>query len=60
VDEGEPPACVAACEREGARALVFGDLDDPESEVARLVATASVKRLREDWGTEPKVYYLGL
>jgi len=60
VDEGEQPACVATCEREGARALVFGDLNDPESEVSRLVASASVKRIREDWGTEPKVYYLGL
>jgi len=60
VDQGKPPACVAACEASGARALVFGNLEDPGSEVAQLVAQGSTKRLREDWGTKPKVYYLGL
>ena len=60
VDKGQPPACVAACAAQGAGALVFGDLNDPESEVARLVANGSVKRIREDWGTDPKVYYIGL
>ena len=60
VDLGQQPACVQACEREGERALIFGDLNDPESEVARLVAERPVKRIREDLGTEPKVYYLGL
>ena len=44
----------------GARALIFGDLNDRDSEVASLVAEGSVKRIREDLGTEPKVYYLGL
>jgi molybdopterin-containing oxidoreductase family iron-sulfur binding subunit len=60
LDEGGWPACVEACEGVGAGALVFGDMKDPDSEVARLVAEGSVKRIREDWGTEPKVYYLGL
>ncbi len=60
VDQGLRPACVEACERRDARALVFGDLNDPDSEVSRLVADAPVKRIRDDWGTEPKVYYLGL
>jgi len=57
VDQGMMPACVDACE-EGA--LVFGNLDDPESEISRVIAENSVKRIREDWGTEPKVYYIGL
>lgn len=43
-----------------AGALVVGDLNDPQSEISRLVAENSVKRLREDLGTEPKVYYIGL
>ena len=51
------PACTAACP-EGA--LVFGNLDDPESTISRAIAENSVKRIREDWGTEPKVYYIGL
>lgn len=60
VDQRKLPACVQACAEAGAGALTFGDLNDPESEVSRLVAEHSTKRIREDWGTEPKVYYIGL
>jgi len=60
VDRGEQPACVAACAASGEGALTFGNLNDPDSEVSRLVAERPVKRIREDWGTEPKVYYIGL
>jgi molybdopterin-containing oxidoreductase family iron-sulfur binding subunit len=60
LDRGQKPACVEACERVGARALVVGDLNDPFSEVAALIRTHSVKRLREGLGTEPKVFYIGL
>ncbi len=60
LDVGKKPACVQACERAQAGALVVGDLNDPQSEISRLVSENSVKRLREDLGTEPKVYYIGL
>jgi molybdopterin-containing oxidoreductase family iron-sulfur binding subunit len=60
LEVGRKPACVEACETAGASALCVGDLDDPESDVSRLIAGNSVKRLREDLGTEPKVYYIGL
>jgi len=60
LDEGRPPACVEACRARGTGALCVGDLDDPDSEIARLIADNSVKRLRDDLGTEPKVYYIGL
>jgi len=60
VDKGQQPACVEACKELGARALVFGDLNDPQSEVSRLIATSPVKGIREDLGTRPKVLYLGL
>ena len=57
------PACVKACEEAcgGAseRALTFGNLDDTESEISGLIADNAVKRLRDDLGTEPKVYYIG-
>ena len=49
------PACVEACPT---KARVFGDLDDPNSEVSRLIATRDAFRLRESMGTRPKVYYL--
>lgn len=60
VDEGGTPACVEACRQEGGGALVFGDLNDPDSEISRLVAANKARGLREDLGTHPKVYYIGL
>lgn len=49
------PACVEACPTS---ARAFGDLEDPESEVSRLLASRGWMRLREDMGTKPKVLYL--
>lgn len=60
LDEGRLPACVEVCHRIGANALLVGDLNDPESEISKIVTSAAVKRIREDLGTEPKVYYIGL
>ena len=48
-------ACAQACP---ARALVFGDLNDPESEVSRLSRSSRGSKLLEDVGTKPKVTYL--
>jgi len=53
------PACVEKCRIDGGNALVFGNLDDPDSEISQLIANNAVKRLRDDLGTEPKVYYIG-
>jgi molybdopterin-containing oxidoreductase family iron-sulfur binding subunit len=41
------------------KALVFGDLNDPESEVSRLFESPRGGKLLEDLGTIPKVQYLG-
>jgi molybdopterin-containing oxidoreductase family iron-sulfur binding subunit len=60
LERSRKPACVEACEKVNAGAIVVGDLNDPDSEVSRLIASKSVKRIREDLGTEPKVYYIGL
>jgi molybdopterin-containing oxidoreductase family iron-sulfur binding subunit len=49
------PACVQSCP---AQALVFGDLEDPESEVSRLSASPRGSKLLEDLGTQPAVTYL--
>lgn len=51
----EPPACVQTCM---GRAIHFGDLNDPESEVNYLLATRRSMRLKEELGNEPNVYYL--
>jgi Fe-S-cluster-containing dehydrogenase component len=54
-DEAATPACVVACPRD---ARVFGNLNDPDSEVSQLLNTVPHLRLREDLGTAPRVYYL--
>lgn len=60
LDVGMIPACVEACEGIGAGALFVGDLNDAKSNVSKLITSSSVKRLKEDLGTVPKVYYIGL
>lgn len=60
LDRGQEPACVEVCAKAGRGALVFGNLNDSSSEVAKIVANTVVHGLREDLGTKPKVYYIGL
>lgn len=55
VGEDVLPACAEACP---ARAISFGDVDDPDSQVSRLLATRQWFRLKEASGTRPKVFYL--
>jgi Fe-S-cluster-containing dehydrogenase component len=41
------------------KAIIFGDLDDPQSEVSLALAEPRVRlRLREELGTRPSIYYL--
>jgi molybdopterin-containing oxidoreductase family iron-sulfur binding subunit len=56
VKDGEiRPACVQSCT---ANALVFGDLNDPNSEVSRLSRSPRGSKLLEDLGAQPKITYL--
>jgi len=52
--KGQQPACMEACPT-GAR--VFGNLLDPQSEIRYVLGNKTVFRLKEELGTEPKVWY---
>jgi Fe-S-cluster-containing dehydrogenase component len=38
--------------------MIFGDLDDPNSDISRAMATRKWKSLIPEAGTDPKVFYL--
>ena len=55
VQDGKDPACTDVCPT---RALTFGDLNDPESKVSRLLRTRDYKVNNPETGCEPNVYFL--
>ncbi len=55
IDAEATPACVNICP---VTARHFGDLNDPNSNVSKIIATTPTFRLREDLGTDPNVYYI--
>jgi len=55
VEKELEPACVVTCP---AKARYFGDLNEPESEVSRLIFSKSGFQLLADKGTDPSIYYL--
>jgi Fe-S-cluster-containing dehydrogenase component/formate-dependent nitrite reductase membrane component NrfD len=56
VEAGLEPACVIVCP---VQAIVPGDLDDPHSTIARLVASQQTQVRKPEQGTRPKLFYLG-
>jgi Fe-S-cluster-containing dehydrogenase component len=53
---GQQPVCVEACP---ASARIFGDQDDPNSEIAKVLVAHKSFRLQEEKGTKPNVHYIG-
>lgn len=52
---GEEPACIEVCPE---RARFWGDLDDPDSDVSKLLQSREYKTLLPERDTNPSVYYL--
>ncbi len=53
---GQLPACVEVCP---SQARIFGDQEDPKSQIAQILAKEKSFRLLEDKGTRPNVHYVG-
>ncbi len=60
IDAGGGPACVEACNAEGGGAMMFGDLNDPASEISKRIAKYATRQIRDDLGTDPGVRYQNL
>ena len=54
------PACAEAVNRDGRKPILFGNLNDPDSEISTRLRELGGKRLRADMGLDPAVRYLGL
>ena len=55
VREGRDPACVSTCP---SRAMIFGDLDDPSSELVRTMSGRHHRALMPEAGTKPNLFYM--
>jgi Fe-S-cluster-containing dehydrogenase component len=55
VSQGQKPACVSVCPT---HCMYFGDLENPVSDVSRLLKARKYKALLPETGTIPNVYYL--
>src|SRR5438105_4277563 len=55
VDIGLEPACVNVCPE---HAIISGDMDNPETEISRLLARETVSVRKPEKGTKPKLFYI--
>ena len=53
--QGLLPACVEACKDKG---MLFGDLNDPDSEVRQALKSHHIIQRLPELGTKPKVFYI--
>jgi len=57
IDSGRLPACVESCAKDATGAMIFGDLNDPTSDISRAIATRASTQIRADLGLNPGVRY---
>lgn len=55
VEKGMDPACVSVCPTQ---CMYFGDIEDPNSKVSRLLNSGKYHMLKPEAGTKPHIYYL--
>jgi len=55
IANGQDPACVSVCPT---NCMYFGDFDNPNSEVSKLIATRKFETLAPEAGTNPQIFYL--
>lgn len=60
IDRDLNPACVDACAAAGHNAILFGNLNDPNSDIAKRVATYATKQVRADLGLNTGIRYQGI
>ena len=60
VDSGGTPACVEACTAENHNAMVFGDMNDPDSEISQQLKKYSSRQIRADLELNTGVRYRGI
>ena len=54
-DLGLEPACVVVCPT---RSIIAGDLDDPNSQISRVLAQEKVSVRKPEQGTAPNLFYI--
>jgi len=55
VEEGKDPACVSVCPT---HCMTFGDLDDPNSRISKVLKSRNHHSLLPEAGTSPNIFYL--
>jgi molybdopterin-containing oxidoreductase family iron-sulfur binding subunit len=60
VDDDRTPACVEACTAENHNAMVFGDLNDPSSDISKQLKQHSTNQIRADLELNTGVRYRGI
>jgi molybdopterin-containing oxidoreductase family iron-sulfur binding subunit len=57
IDAGKQPACAEACPN---KSILFGDLNDRNSEIAKKLRTVASVQVRSDLGLNPGIHYQGI
>ena len=60
IDEGKSPACVDACAEKAGGAMIFGDLNDPTSEISIAVSSYASSQIRPDLNLNTGIRYQNL